>query len=31
MTDMYIMRHGDRWAVKDAPDGTPFFESQAGL
>jgi len=27
MTDTYIMRHGDRWAVKDAPDGTPFFES----
>lgn len=27
MTDVYIMRHGDRWAVKDAPDGTPFFES----
>ena len=24
---MYIMRHGDRWAVKDAPDATPFFES----
>jgi hypothetical protein len=27
MPDIYIERHGDRWAIKDDPDGTPFFES----
>ena len=27
MPDVYIARHGDRWAVKDAPDATPIFES----
>jgi hypothetical protein len=27
MADIYIARHGDRWAVQEGPDATPFFES----
>ena len=27
MPDVYVARHMDRWAVKEAPDAAPFFES----
>ena len=27
MPDVYVVRHMDRWAVKESPDATPFFES----
>src|SRR3954447_7920644 len=27
MADIHIVRHGDRWAVQEGPDDTPFFES----
>jgi hypothetical protein len=27
MPDVYVVRHLDRWAVKESPDATPFFES----
>lgn len=27
MPDITIERHGDRWAVRDAPGATPIFES----
>jgi Uncharacterized protein conserved in bacteria (DUF2188) len=27
MPDIHIERHGDRWAVKEGPEATPFFES----
>ena len=27
MPDVHIFRHGDRWAVADAPGETPYFES----
>jgi hypothetical protein len=28
MPDVYVVRHMDRWAVKESPDATPFFESR---
>ena len=27
MPDVHVVRHMDRWAVKESPDATPFFES----
>lgn len=27
MPDVHISRHGDRWAVKESPGATPFFEA----
>jgi hypothetical protein len=27
MPDVYVVRHMDRWAVKESPDAAPFFES----
>jgi hypothetical protein len=28
MPDVYVVRHLDRWAVKESPDASPFLESQ---
>jgi Uncharacterized protein conserved in bacteria (DUF2188) len=27
MPDVHVVRHLDRWALKESPDATPFFES----
>ncbi|HEX2105726.1 MAG TPA: DUF2188 domain-containing protein [Solirubrobacteraceae bacterium] len=27
MPDVYVVRHLDRWAVKESPDATPYFEA----
>jgi hypothetical protein len=27
MPDVHVVRHLDRWAVKESPDAAPFFES----